>query len=228
MNAVIKTWYAKLPSDATQFALVDGGAAGDPASLGVSWIMAESAQTSSVAKKYATIASREIDYQLETVGRSSAGAISTRPPSETVQLWSDWVYMVPPFLAYYGVTQTNTTLITAAFEQIALYRDELATSNGLWKHVVLGDWQSNKLWGTGEHSQHLSVLNLKADLPSLSRQRLGRSRHAPRARHLEAFVLRHNLLERDRIARSVDQGSPHLRLCPNPFRQPPPQRLRRL
>lgn len=150
VNAVIKTWYTKRPSDATQFAEVDGGAAGDPASLGVAWIMAESAQTSSVAKKYVSIVAAEVSYLTKTVPKSSAGAISTRPPDETVQLWSDWVYMVPPFLAYYGVTKSNKAYVLAAYRQISLYRDELANSNGLWKHVVLGDWQSNKLWGTGE------------------------------------------------------------------------------
>lgn len=98
---------------------------------------------------YKNIASREVTYLTKTVPKTSAGAISHRPPGETVQLWADNVYMVPPFLAYYGVTQAKTAYITSAYNQIKLYRDQLRADSGLWKHVVLGDWQSTKQWAPG-------------------------------------------------------------------------------
>lgn len=86
VESIIATWYAKLPSDATQFAEVSGGAAGDPASLGVPWIVAE-ASAGSDTQAYADIVKSEINYLTKSVPRSSSGAISTRPPDETVQLW---------------------------------------------------------------------------------------------------------------------------------------------
>jgi len=61
------------------------------------------------------------------------------------------VYMVPPFLAYYGATQAKPAYISSAYNQIKLYRDQLRDSKTkLWRHVVLGSWQSNKLWSPGE------------------------------------------------------------------------------
>lgn len=87
-NALVAAWYAKLPSPshATQFAQVQGGAAGDPASLGVAWIVA-GASAGSSAQAYASVVESEVDYLMNIVPRTSSGAISTRPPGETVQLW---------------------------------------------------------------------------------------------------------------------------------------------
>jgi rhamnogalacturonyl hydrolase YesR len=66
------------------------------------------------------------------------------------------VYMVPPFLAYYGVLTSNTTLITEAYNQIKLYRNYLrdTSANNLWKHIVLGTDPSDAPndeghWSTG-------------------------------------------------------------------------------
>ncbi|OBZ73000.1 hypothetical protein A0H81_07148 [Grifola frondosa] len=50
---------------------------------------------------YAGAARDQLNYLLQDVPRTTDGAISHRV--EQVQLWSDFVYMVPPFLAYYGV-----------------------------------------------------------------------------------------------------------------------------
>jgi hypothetical protein len=49
---------------------------------------------------------------------------------------SDFVYMVPPFLAMYGAIHKNTTLMDEAYDQIRLYRDALRDDSGLWKHIV--------------------------------------------------------------------------------------------
>jgi rhamnogalacturonyl hydrolase YesR len=65
---------------------------------------------------------------------------------------SDFVYMVPPFLAYYGVVSKNRTLLVAAHDQIKLYRNYLRDSqaNGLWKHVLLGTSGNDEgHWSTG-------------------------------------------------------------------------------
>ncbi len=64
---------------------------------------------------------------------------------------SDFVYMVPPFLAYYGVLTSNESLVTEAYNQIKLYRDHLrdTDANNLWKHVVLGSGIDEGHWSTG-------------------------------------------------------------------------------
>ena len=79
------------------------------------------------------------------------------------------MYMVPPFLAYYGVTTNNESMLQEAYtqvwftsshltshdeksEQIKLYRNYLldSSANGLWKHVVMGsDWTDPGHWSTG-------------------------------------------------------------------------------
>lgn len=63
------------------------------------------------------------------------------------------MYMVPPFLAYYGALHDNTTLMDEAYTQISLYRDQLHDSdaNNLWKHIVQG--------GSGEDPGHWATGN---------------------------------------------------------------------
>jgi len=61
--------------------------------------------------------------------------------------------MLPPFYAYYGVTQKNTTYIDQAYEQITLYREALVDpSTGLWRHIASNDSTkvSDIRWSTGE------------------------------------------------------------------------------
>jgi len=59
--------------------------------------------------------------------------------------------MVPPFLAYYGVLQSNRTLLVEAYNQCKLYRNYLRDgSTGLWRHVM-GGFSGNDpgFWSTG-------------------------------------------------------------------------------
>lgn len=59
--------------------------------------------------------------------------------------------MVPPFLAYYGVTTRNRTLIAESYNQIKLYRSYLRDPDtGMWKHVVGGlSGNDEGFWSTG-------------------------------------------------------------------------------
>lgn len=65
---------------------------------------------------------------------------------------SDFVYMVPPFLAYYGVTTQNSTLLKEAYTQISLYRKHLRDrkTNNLWRHIQLGNGTDDGHWSTGD------------------------------------------------------------------------------
>lgn len=84
INTIAAEWYAIRSSNATQFAEIQGGAAADPASLGVAFILAAESLGSTA---YATAVEEEVDYLLNTVKRTTDGAISMRPNEEAVQLW---------------------------------------------------------------------------------------------------------------------------------------------
>ena len=70
------------------------------------------------------------------------------------------MYMVPPFLAYYGVLSANKTLVQEAYNQIKLYRSYLRDgyndpkNSALWRHIVMGSaiqpdsghWSTGNAW----------------------------------------------------------------------------------
>ncbi|RDB22323.1 hypothetical protein Hypma_010490 [Hypsizygus marmoreus] len=160
-------------------ALIRDGSAADPASIGVAVLLAN--WTGQGGEDYAGAAKDQLDFLLLEVPRTSDGAISHRV--EQVQLWSDFVYMVPPFLAYYGVTTQNRTLLVQAHDQIKLYRSYLrdTKANNLWKHVLLGvngtdegHWSTGNGWaaagmlrvlGTIQNSQYAKTMkNEQKDL----------------------------------------------------------------
>lgn len=64
---------------------------------------------------------------------------------------SDFVYMVPPFLAYYGVMTNNKSAVSESYNQIRLYRQYLRDQNAsnLWKHMAFGSNQDTGHWSTG-------------------------------------------------------------------------------
>lgn len=61
------------------------------------------------------------------------------------------MYMVPPFLAYYGVTTQNVSLLQLAYAQVGLYRKHLRDkqANNLWKHITFGSGTDSGHWSTG-------------------------------------------------------------------------------
>jgi len=74
-----------------ELAHVDGGAAGDPTSLGLAWLVtAENSDLETKERRWEA-ATRQLKYLLQDVPRTQDGAISHRPIEEKVQLWC-----VPP------------------------------------------------------------------------------------------------------------------------------------
>lgn len=67
---------------------------------------------------YNTAIQQQLDYLLTKAPRNTDGAISHR--SEQIQLWSDNVSMVPPFLAYYGALHNNATVMAEAYNQVSI------------------------------------------------------------------------------------------------------------
>ncbi|CAE6450161.1 unnamed protein product [Rhizoctonia solani] len=126
-------------------------AAGDPPSLGVSmlfanWTVRSPASTGS--SSYAAAIIDQLNYSLTRAPRAPNGAISHRV--DQIQLWSDSVYMLPPFLAYFGALHQDEGVLRAAYDQVRFYRDLLFDgSTGLWRHIVLGNGEDLNHWSTG-------------------------------------------------------------------------------
>ncbi|KZP16457.1 hypothetical protein FIBSPDRAFT_865964 [Athelia psychrophila] len=134
-------------------ALINDSAAGDPASIGMAVLLANwTGQGKADGLDYAGAATDQLNWLYSpSVPKTADGAISHR--TDQLQLWSDSVYMVPPFLAYYGALTGNQTLLTEAYTQVSLYRSYLqdtnASAHGVWHHVVLGQGADYGHWSTG-------------------------------------------------------------------------------
>ncbi|KAG2049356.1 Six-hairpin glycosidase [Suillus hirtellus] len=134
--------------------LIADTSAGDPASIGVSVLLANwTGQGALDGLDYAGAAQDQLHYLFQNVSKTEDGAFSHRV--DQLQLWSDSVYMVPPFLAYYGVLTRNQTILGEAYIQIRLYRKYLrdTAAGNLWKHIQLGQtgiddghWSTGNAW----------------------------------------------------------------------------------
>ncbi|KAH9024526.1 Six-hairpin glycosidase-like protein [Lactarius pseudohatsudake] len=144
---------AENPPGALPAPLITGdGAVGDPASIGVSvllrsWTLQDPGNTT-----FADAAAGQLDYLLNVAPRAPNGAISHR--DNQAQLWADFVYMAPPFIAYYGALLEDgpscQELLQTAYDQVRLYREVLYDpSVGLWRHIALGNGTDPTYWGTG-------------------------------------------------------------------------------
>ncbi|KXN82777.1 hypothetical protein AN958_02216 [Leucoagaricus sp. SymC.cos] len=130
--------------------LADGdGAVGDPASLGVSAVLLGDYLADEEGEKYFNASVGEVEYIVNEAPRWENGAISHRV--EQPELWSDFIYMAPPLLAYYAVHTANLTLLQEAVEQCGLYREvmQVDNGNGLWQHILGPPIPDPGLWSTG-------------------------------------------------------------------------------
>ncbi|KAG2135567.1 Six-hairpin glycosidase-like protein [Suillus cothurnatus] len=153
--------------------------AGDPASIGVAVLLANwTGQGALDGLNYAGAARDQLEYLFQNVSKTSDGAISHR--IDQLQLWSDYVYMVPPFLAYYGVLTQNKTILSEAYTQIKLYRKHLqdASAGNLWKHIQLGrtgnddgHWSTGNAWAAAGMIRVLGTIQRSPYANSLKNQR---------------------------------------------------------
>jgi len=132
--------------------LTDGqGSAADPASIGQAVLLRNWTRVDLTDTRFSTAAGEQLGYLLHVAPRANSSAISHR--DDQVQLWSDFVYMVPPFIAYFGALQNDDgglALLRIAYDQIRLYRNALFDADvSLWRHVTLGSWQDSGHWATG-------------------------------------------------------------------------------
>ncbi|KAF7313469.1 hypothetical protein HMN09_00502800 [Mycena chlorophos] len=120
------------------------GALADPASLGVSAVL-----LGKLDARYAAAVDDELDYILHHAPRFENGAISHR--IAVAELWADFIYMVPPFLAYAGASSQDNDLLHSAYLQCALYRDVLQDpTTGLWQHIIGPENEDTGFWSTGD------------------------------------------------------------------------------
>ncbi|KZW02485.1 glycoside hydrolase family 105 protein [Exidia glandulosa HHB12029] len=157
---------SKLNKDNTPRPL-DAGAGGDPPSMGIAVLLAN-ASGGANATDYAQAAQNQLAFVLDKLPRSSDGAISHR--AEQVQLWADFIYMTPPFIAYYGAITNNKTLIDTAYTQCSLYRDHLRDKkNSVWMHMALGSGYNDAgLWATGNGWAAAGMLRVLATMAQSS------------------------------------------------------------
>lgn len=158
--------------------LINDNATGDPASIGVAVLLANWTNQSTVnGLDYAGAARDQLEFLLSNVSQTNDGAISQR--IDQVQLWSDFVYMAPPFFAYYGVLTGNQSLVQEAYHQVRLYRKYLRDSkaNNLWKHIQLGlygtdsgHWSTGNGWAAAGMLRVLSTIKQSQFSSSMKRQ----------------------------------------------------------
>ncbi len=134
----------------------------DPASLGVSAVM-----IGQIWHGWAQAADEQKRYLLEKAPRHANGAISHRV--EVAELWSDAVFMFPPFLAYYGVAMGDEGAVREAFRQVGLYRDVLMITDGdrkgLWRHIVgPSETADDGAWSTGNGWAAYGMARVRATL----------------------------------------------------------------
>ncbi|KAJ7583998.1 Six-hairpin glycosidase-like protein [Mycena floridula] len=145
--------------------LSDGdGAVGDPCSLGVSAVLLGKSN-----RTFADAALRQAQYVVEEAPRFWNGAISHRVAYP--ELWADFIYMAPPFLAYLAVDTSNRTLLEMTVEQCGLYRQILLSNStgSVWEHIIgpvnmdPGLWSTGNAWATAGMTRVLATV-MKSDL----------------------------------------------------------------
>lgn len=136
--------YAKLHISLSDNTLcADDSSAADPASLGIPAILLGQSDVD-----YLKASKRQIDHLLKSAPQLENGAISHRENAK--EAWSEFVAMVPPFLAYYAIVSNDLTYMHAAIEQISLYRDILFNEErGLWQHIAGPKHEDRGFWSTG-------------------------------------------------------------------------------
>ncbi|KAI7936357.1 hypothetical protein MJO29_015660 [Puccinia striiformis f. sp. tritici] len=148
--------------------IVDGdGASGDPASLGVSVLVAAATGTGNKKKSayFQKLADNQLEWLLHHVP-THRGAISHR--NKLMQYWSDFLYMAPPFLAYYGAATSNATLLEIAYNQAKQYRTILQDGKiKVWEHIVQGNFEDRSFWTTGNGWAAAGMMRMYATFQNL-------------------------------------------------------------
>ncbi|KAK7018279.1 hypothetical protein R3P38DRAFT_2982060 [Favolaschia claudopus] len=152
--------------------LADGdGATGDPASLGVGAVLLGKTDA-----RFASAAASEIDYLMNKAPRWANGAISQR--ADVPNIWADFMFMAPPFIAFYAADSNDLSLLHEAYSQCGFYREILlfnsnstsfspigtSPTNGLWRHIVGPQGADPGTWSTGNGWAAMGMARVLATL----------------------------------------------------------------
>ncbi|RFU23939.1 hypothetical protein B7463_g12397, partial [Scytalidium lignicola] len=146
-------------------ALVPGdGSSSDPASLGVFAVMLGHRDP-----RCALASKNQAITLLTKTPRWWNGGLSHRVDSAA--LWADFIYMTPPFLAYYAMSTRDPALLEDVVIQCGLYREVLQKRDVfLWDNIVANDssadfapWSTNNGWATAGMARVLATI-LKTDI----------------------------------------------------------------
>ncbi|QDS72751.1 hypothetical protein FKW77_004091 [Venturia effusa] len=137
-------------------------AAADSAALGTAALL-----IGKTFPAYSAAATRQARYLLDIASRWENGAISHKGTQK--ELWSDNVFMTPPFLAYYAVASDDLAIMKEALMQPVLYGQVLAipkegnaSTAGLWMHVFNQYRGDHGLWSTGNAWAAMGILRVIA------------------------------------------------------------------
>ncbi|CUS07513.1 unnamed protein product [Tuber aestivum] len=156
--------YAKQHITLTGDTLINGdGALGDPASLGIPALL-----LGKTDQRYRDAAERQTLHIFQAP-KWPNGAISHR--ESVAELWADFIYMVPPYLAYHGAYKSDEWLLRQAISQCALYRDVLKSPSGLWTHIEGPQSADRGRWSTGNAWAAAGILRVLATITKAPQSR---------------------------------------------------------
>ncbi|KAH8829564.1 Six-hairpin glycosidase-like protein [Flagelloscypha sp. PMI_526] len=136
------------------------GSIGDPASLGIGAYLLGKQDD-----RFKKAAENQLRLVVEKAPRWTNGAISHR--ANVAELWADFMYMAPPFIAFVGADTGNETLLEEAYNQCANYREVLSShtsGTGLWKHIMGPDNSDHGHWSTGQGWATAGMLRVLASI----------------------------------------------------------------
>ncbi|EUC50858.1 hypothetical protein COCMIDRAFT_409 [Bipolaris oryzae ATCC 44560] len=114
----------------------DNGSSADPTSLCLPTLLLSLSPSlpPSTQTTYSTALSRQLHTFLNSTPRFPNGALSHRTTHPS--LWSDFIYMAPPILAYLGISTHDLSLLGESVRQCELYCQVLRSESGAWRHIA--------------------------------------------------------------------------------------------
>ncbi|KAF8311472.1 hypothetical protein DL93DRAFT_2169008 [Clavulina sp. PMI_390] len=158
-------------------------AVGDPASVGIPFLIRNATmENPSASSNYSIATQEELTHLLAVQRDNTTGAISQREPPEALQIWADFVAMAPPFIAYYGAINNDQSLVQLGYQQVEAYHTLLLDANvRLLEHILYGNmnstppdhghWSTGNAWFVMGLLRVERIISLSAYADSMSTQR---------------------------------------------------------
>lgn len=121
--------------------------------------------------RYTSSAKFSLQNVFDRVPQWVNGAISHQ--ESYAELWAEFIYTAPPFMAYYAVATNNTDWMDKAMGQCRAYRQALQPNNtskdaaaaaGAWQHILGPEHEDLGLWATGNGWAAMGMARVLATL----------------------------------------------------------------